>query len=976
MYLFLKARQQRPLTTGFIPIFLIVIIALIAIPITTFLVKQQQDIRQKAYFPSEGGGGKTGCPNPPPEGGTNSCVPTSWFSSCPGGSYPYGSPDGDSDCTAAAGGASSMCCYAPPAATSTPVPSCTYGSCINEGYKTQSGDPSGYYICQSGCNQYESCPSGTTFNDTTKSCGSVLSCAQKYGDSGYNCMPDSTNECIYGSKQSKVGTNCEDDILGPTSCCKAAPPPTPTPTSSWVPLTCAQRYNDSGYQCMLTSTSECQFGTNKSTAGTNCTDSAGFDVSCCKAAVPTSTPTPTSLLLTCATKYGDSGYGCYDKLDPECTSPNYNSTAIGTSCFNGGLSACCKVKPITTSTPQATGQCPPTNPDGTQNTCRLASQFTSLKCSAGEVQIDDGGYCTKKNLGIPSSCCNARPPVYQCGSDKTQPASCFDAFSGCPTDTQQSAHEPGTSCNASGQVCCNRPYQCESSGGRCINPFGSTCTNLESQFSGTSSSCGTTNQVCCLPKRASQPIYERAFGYYCVNDIIFNLGTGATINSPNAIDCKKEGKSCIEFGAHEFTYYTCLAKDSLVLKEITRPVDEINHCGTGEDKNKIYGLGQVIGTDVNGNPTYTNSINVFHKDCAQENKVCTNIGQTGICSEILFSSDSQPQPPSRVTKDGGIKQGANEVNTIANSLNEDYFNDNSHGICHDENIMGWNPRAMKWILVKDCKEKGLSCIEQDQKVMCGAPIIVNSTPINHMYCGDNTNTFGFDISISNTLAEGLQDYMLQVTGTGTVYAFTQFLQNPRAEYPSQIVVSGVSGKAGTLSQEGLEIALISRGATALIAKNVSVALISHIGLWVNPGSLKTFYTTASNLISYHQRGNNFDYWTCGGNKLEKLRIDVDTGKQNYIEQKDCPTGTQCTIFNDSCVVCAKKTTASAPVLGVATSSACELKGQGDANCDEKVDNNDLLIFRREKISGSGTTSDFDGDGKVTSLDLDVFSPTN
>jgi len=935
-YLFLNVNlfsRKKEHVRGFIPILVIIAIALVAIPVTTVLVKQQQDNRQRAYFTEEGGGGggKIGCPNPPPEGGTNSCVPSSWFSSCPGGSYPYGSPDGDSDCTAAASGESSMCCYSPPAPIPTTPLSCTYGSCVNEGHKTQSGDPSGYYICQGGCYQYESCPSGSTFNSSSSTCENSPTCAQKYG-TGYQCLTSFATECQSGTIQSTNGTDCVDSAGFDVSCCKAPPPtPTPSPTPTNAPLlTCSQKYG-TGYQCLTSFATECQSGTIQSTNGTDCVDSAGFDVSCCKAAAPTT---------------------------------------------------------------KVTGICPAGNADGSTNVCRPdGSSIGKSICPLGEEYVPDGNYCSAQNGGNDYVCC--KKPVFQCAYNKgfcSLPTTCGKGYGPASNSTD---------CDAEGFTCClpNPTYACEANGGRCINPLSTSCGNAEKQYTEGTSTCAATNQVCCLAaiKNVTQYIFRLDEGFTCTNDIIYNIESGETISSPNVTDCKKQGKKCKFITSYgditsasyrSFPFYTCIDTSLPEMKDIDSEHNNNNYCGAGNNINKLlrWSYQTPSGKDPyyvplpesDKDPVTHAPILIFNAetlvtDCALIGKICTTIDNLGICSSIQFSTKDAPAPASRVTDTSGIKQGNNEGNysddTIKISFGDKKWYESGSYHCKNENIFfGFNPLV-------DCKKDGLRCMEKDQKIYCGAPIIVNSTPIDHMYCGDKASAFDFDVSTMRILNEGLGEFMMAAAGLDSFVEFAAFIDNPNAKYPIDKATGYTYSKAGQISATQLSAHLAKKGVNPAIAESVAIGVIGHVGLVVNPGMLSAIYKSGVNWLKYKVGGNNFDYWTCNGDKMEKRRIDVDSGKADP-ESRNCPSGTACTIFNNTCVVCAKKTLASVPVLGESTSSICTLKKFGDANCDNKVDNNDLLIFRKEILSKSGMTADFDNDGRITTFDLENFSLSN
>jgi len=364
--------------------------------------------------------------------------------------------------------------------------------------------------------------------------------------------------------------------------------------------------------------------------------------------------------------------------------------------------------------------------------------------------------------------------------------------------------------------------------------------------------------------------------------------------------------------------------------------------------------------------------------CAGTNAIflLSVIGNIGMCSTVQLSNEIVPAPASRVTNNSGIKQGENSVNTIINDFSADWYDSATHR-CVDNMIKTVISTGdySQVITVDDCNKKNKTCIEKNQKISCGLPITVDSTAIDHMYCGDTTTNFNFDVNTSNLLLAGFSDLLLSTTGIDMVLlakdaVFTADQKKAEAYFEGK----GLS-KAGTLTATQLEEAFIKKGVGAQTARLAALRLLGPAGYVFNPSNVILFVKTGTAILSYKISGNNFDYWTCDGDRIEKRRIDVDKGTAKS-EYKNCDKGTACKIFDDTCVVCAKKPLASLSVLGEATSSTCPLKSYGDANCDKKVDNNDLLIFRKEILSNSGITADFDGDGKITTFDLDNFIPSN
>lgn len=58
-----------------------------------------------------------------------------------------------------------------------------------------------------------------------------------------------------------------------------------------------------------------------------------------------------------------------------------------------------------------------------------------------------------------------------------------------------------------------------------------------------------------------------------------------------------------------------------------------------------------------------------------------------------------------------------------------------------------------------------------------------------------------------------------------------------------------------------------------------------------------------------------------------------------------------------------------------TGGTCETKSKGDANCDGLIDLVDFRIWVTEYSSGSGTSSDFNGDGVVSFADFSILRDT-
>jgi len=942
-YLFLNVNlfsRKKEHVRGFIPILVIIAIALVAIPVTTVLVKQQQDNRQRAYFTEEGGGGggKIGCPNPPPEGGTNSCVPSSWFSSCPGGSYPYGSPDGDSDCTAAASGESSMCCFTPPALIPTSPPSCTYGNCVNEGFKTSSSDPSGYYICLSGCNQYESCPANTTFNSSTKSCEGLQTCSQKYG-TGYQCLTSFATECQSGTIQSTTGTDCVDSAGFDVSCCKAPPPtPTPSPTPTNAPLlTCSQKYGN-GYQCLLSTASECQYGTIQNTTSTDCVDSAGFDVSCCKAAAPTT---------------------------------------------------------------KVTGICPAGNADGSTNVCRPdGSSIGKSICPLGEEYVPDGNYCSAQNGGNDYVCC--KKPVFQCAYNKgfcSLPTTCgkgygpasnstdcdAEGFTCClpnPTyaceanggrcinplstscaSTEEQYTEGASSCGVSNQVCCipkKSPVAlyCQIDGFRCNNDIiydlfrGKRATPEDATVN-----CRDYGKVCsltdgcisCLDKSVADEknkISKNLYHAYCSENKIVSADFADKVLSPTNPNEYIIKPSLIEDCGSKY----CTTINDAPLCSITQFDDEIKipvrppRVGEGEGINE------------------GDNSNKFDKILA-------------------------PQDEKYHKSDGASCKG-NKLYPPVIFLGYDASGN----------------AITKTSSVVDCAKINKVCTEIDQDVLCADPVIVNNQPVNHFYCGgryDAPIDAGVSSVVTSALTNVVIGLVINKIKLVDLPLAAYLKTKPNIglkDIKSGYMAFHKDDPEGYLEKKGIAITkdeitaplkneLLKAGLNSEVAKKISLGfekdiakkVAGYIGaepiiLFLSPDDIALFISTSIDVISYHVLGLKYDYWTCQGDKLLKSRIDVTEGKSDD-QVRDCqPEGTSCKLFDEWCVVCVKKQVLGAYSSVKGITDSCTLKGQGDANCDGKVNNTDLLLWRKERLSGKGTSGDFNRDGKVNDNDIDYFIP--
>lgn len=269
---------------GFIPFIVVVLVALIAIPVTTVLVKHQQDNRQRASFTNEGvGGGGGGCPSDAGNGLTNECKPLD-LSGCPYGYTHYSSSDGDSACTA--DGTPKMCCTKNAEPTSTPI----------------------------------------------------QSCEQKYG-AGYECLDAFSTSCAAPNLiQSVIGTTCNTG--GAYACCKAVVGKPPGPTGSFATKSCngntivitfrtshipnATSYNALyGIGSYSGSSPVSSNGPTITVPGFSPNIDIYYDMEACNAQGCTLDPNgyfgpintgtcETTPLPSCATKYGDSGYTCED----------------------------------------------------------------------------------------------------------------------------------------------------------------------------------------------------------------------------------------------------------------------------------------------------------------------------------------------------------------------------------------------------------------------------------------------------------------------------------------------------------------------------------------------------------------------------------------------------------------------------------------------------------------------------------------
>ncbi len=864
---------------------------------------------------------------------------------------------------------------------------------------------------------------------TGESCAPPVtsSCDQKYG-AGYQCLTTSATECQSGIKQSTVGTDCSDSSGFQVACCKAATPtPTPyyqsTPTPANTLLSCDQKYGY-GYQCLTTSATECQSGTRQNTVGTNCSDTAGFDVACCKAAAPTPTPysqptpTPTTSLLSCDQKYG-AGYQCLTTSSTECQSGIQQNT-VGTDCSDtaGFDMACCKAAAPTVAPSNSSSNTSTTSQSSPTSTCaqKYGSGYQCViastdECKAG-IQKDPTGTDCDNSGGFQMMCCKAgntqvtatnasttsqTNPSTTCAQKYGTGYECLTTLANaCTTGTQQNT--VGTNCSDSSGfdvACCKAaaPIDCSSKGGRCINGLSQSCSDTEEVYTTGTTSCATTSQLCCVPKPiipgASGPsekqyIYFKSEGWTCVDNVIFNLSSGNAkydptqkfnfLNpprlDPNAIDCKAKGQECKVVGAGNFESYTCLDNSTNDKKNIDERENATNHCGTGNDSNKIYNLG-IIETgekDSSGNPKTEWTFNKFLKDCAAEGKVCTQVGLVAICNDRPLENVTVHPPTNRADDpSSGINQGENGKNYVNMIADKDGWYPKGSAACRNNILSG------PFIKEEDCGKENKVCTEIDQKVKCADPIVVDNTTIEHLYCGDGTN-IPMPFSLKNLIIDTAYQYIKDKTGV----SYAELIVNRDFEEASrQDIISYSHGQYTQLVGYELEERLASKGVNKIIAQQVSEHIFGTATYIISPADVALVYDATKTFVSAAFAGVKYDYWTCNGDKMEKRRIDVESGVASS-EFRSCPDkGTACKIFDDRCVVCAKKqNTAYSSVQGAQTAQSCPLKAQGDANCDNKVNNSDLLIWRSEKLSGNGKTADFNNDGKVSLEDLDNYIPIN
>ena len=936
-------------------------------------------------------------------GGNASCIdeptPTPSIYSC---SVKYNDPNGIYDCKTSSQCASSGGTYFDGTGTTCPNFSSSYGCCKQN----------------NGIN-----------NCGTHNCSTSETCIQSYSGS-LDTMCIGIGNGAWGSYCAKPDGNpnnqaCTTQYCNPaTRTCSNIPTPTPTPTLIPTPQATATCPNGTGGSCSgsggkclndkaYTCDGSCwQFvdlcdpetcnngvckkgngvgcGLNEDCASNNCQSKNDGTHVCC----PTSTSwcSYTNACQSTCDHYGTitckNSEGEYCSSDPQCggkqpkSSGNFYCSQQANPLIRPINNYCCTNNSYTTPTP-VPYLC-------TSTWDRVEECYSAIDgCPAGFTQ----------STHEPSTSCNASAQIC-CTKPQTAPScsakfgedfQCLANFTDeCKFGSDKGS--VGTSCESDaefGMSCCKKaPYSCESNGGHCINPFSYSCNSLETQYAGIST-CSSSNQVCCMSTETIK-LYKLTDGARCNDDIIYDLFTGNNATIDRAVEnCKAENKVC----ATIYGSIACIDKQTNNNKnKVSQKLFE-PYC----KDNKLYS------SVVTQQQTGSQYVDALIEDCGNNNKSCSKINDAYFCSPVPIDTKQVTiNRESRIPAGQGVNEGNNKTifNNIMNSVTRYHKSSGAKCVTKDgvDLLYPASLLAMQMLGYKEpivC-EQGSKCVEIDQDIMCAPPSIVNDTPVTHYYCGDRHEN-KIDTGVSDFVNSAIENITIGLVinkmtlgaidtkilphaiklGGGDIKIVLQELYgpgNPEGYITDKKPVKIYKSEMSSLLSSQLE-GILTKDAAQKVAQYI---MAEPVMFFISPNDVALFLKTAKQTISYYLVGNIYDYWLCSGNQLLKRRIDVNNGHKED-ETRDCePKGTSCQLFDEFCVVCTNKTYTT-KVLGTSTNASsninCPLKWQGDANCDGKVGNQDLLIFRKEKLSKIGTSADFNGDGKVDGADLDHFAPT-